>query len=1042
MSEVQALLERSRSPGEFVERRRFTLSRDKAIEKLREFALRDPNQYVLELVQAAVFAEARWIAIDVTADRLLFAWVGGRPLPEAGLAGIFDYLFASQLKGETRHMAQLAIALNAILQRKPGLLRIESGDGTPEGTVRLDIDRSGEAVLGKPEQLLAGTYLLAEFSRGWLPRFGSSQIPREAALVEESCRYTPVPILLNGGAPFGYRASREFRLPGMGRQLAFDDGQRRGVFAAPAQSMLQGEIEIVVGGVRITTIEAAELTGGPHLIGVICDDGLRKTADQSDIVRDDAWLRMRHAIATPMTQAIHTRDPRYRPPRLEAIPAPSTPGSRIEAPPSLAPEPLPDGINRIGSAETYDVPGLLQVDPREPLFFINPETSGAAAASLDAAEFPYRVLVLTDGQALTLRGALPERSLSRLGGAADADFVRAALERRDRPTTVTLATSLDVDGSRVTGRLTLRHHGDAPLPGWGDPTDGPLPALIAYGHRAVVETRIPVHLGAVSVRFDLDTPPSHTGGLPHALTLALLDESWRLADALRAQEHPTQTGRYVGRLLGAVAEPQFVEDDGVTLQIGLPAAWPNSTRALLDQPLGGEPAITARELAALQGTAQVRPVGGLSELDALEQKLGFGHLSTPDLQGALVLAIGWTRRRWRTLVDWVPHADGRQDLDVQAAVVLLPTLASTMELPAGWRVERAVVPGILFVVHEALGDESPPWYAGLRQLYTAATRKDPSTLARGPISLRRARDRARMTRAQLHDRQDLVAAQLGGLPKTHPGIFHPSVRVLPRHGMPLLETGVVSFTLDELLVLQDRLGSRLQLRFDDPPSVWRSLLGDSDEGWLLRMEAHAPGLRAAVGLRVPYDATTGVLVCGSNGYVSLPQLDEERACHGLAVLLGGTSEPTPDQVRALVLARSRLYQQLADGLAQGTWEGEALIAARRYAARDARRASGAELTLLESLRLRLTPPVHGDDPPRALLIAMEPEAASGQVCTVDDWRSSVLINQDHELVALASQGNATARGLLEVEIACKMAVGQSRREALHEALVRLATQGE
>ncbi|MCO4771856.1 MAG: hypothetical protein KDA24_17625 [Deltaproteobacteria bacterium] len=47
MSEVQALLERSRAPGSFVERRRFTLSRDKAVEKLREFALRDPAQYVL-----------------------------------------------------------------------------------------------------------------------------------------------------------------------------------------------------------------------------------------------------------------------------------------------------------------------------------------------------------------------------------------------------------------------------------------------------------------------------------------------------------------------------------------------------------------------------------------------------------------------------------------------------------------------------------------------------------------------------------------------------------------------------------------------------------------------------------------------------------------------------------------------------------------------------------------------------------------------------------------------------------------------------------
>ena len=66
MSQLDELIARSRAPGAFVERKRFTLSRAKAIEKQREYALRHPQQYILELVQAAVLAGATYIALDVS----------------------------------------------------------------------------------------------------------------------------------------------------------------------------------------------------------------------------------------------------------------------------------------------------------------------------------------------------------------------------------------------------------------------------------------------------------------------------------------------------------------------------------------------------------------------------------------------------------------------------------------------------------------------------------------------------------------------------------------------------------------------------------------------------------------------------------------------------------------------------------------------------------------------------------------------------------------------------------------------------------------
>ena len=124
MSQLDALLARSKEPGAFVERRAFTLARGKAVEKMREFTLRRPEQYILELVQSAVFADASWIAIDITADTVLLGFIGGKPLQKSQLDQLFDYLFVNQANLDTRHLMQLAVGVNALLQRKPSVVRI------------------------------------------------------------------------------------------------------------------------------------------------------------------------------------------------------------------------------------------------------------------------------------------------------------------------------------------------------------------------------------------------------------------------------------------------------------------------------------------------------------------------------------------------------------------------------------------------------------------------------------------------------------------------------------------------------------------------------------------------------------------------------------------------------------------------------------------------------------------------------------------------------------------------------------------------------
>jgi hypothetical protein len=165
VSSLEVLLERSRKPGAYVERRRFTLSREKAVEKQRAYALRNETQYILELVQAAVLAGASFIAIDIKPETILVAFIGGRLIQEEELQSILDYLFADRGDPKLRHLVQLAIGINALLQRKPRVIRMETGDG--EQAVRLEHDAKGNGEIGQPAEPISGTYMLMERELGF-----------------------------------------------------------------------------------------------------------------------------------------------------------------------------------------------------------------------------------------------------------------------------------------------------------------------------------------------------------------------------------------------------------------------------------------------------------------------------------------------------------------------------------------------------------------------------------------------------------------------------------------------------------------------------------------------------------------------------------------------------------------------------------------------------------------------------------------------------------------------------------------------------------
>ena len=937
MSQLDALLERSRSPGAFVERRRFSLSRDKAIDKLREFSLRDPRQYVLELIQSAVFSGASYIAVDAGHEQVLVAWVGGTPFNEKQLGSIFDYLFLDRSDLDHRAPIQLAVALNALLQRRPKTLRVESGDG--RHTVRLDMDRKGNGAIGVPESSLAGTYVLAEFGADWFHRFSGDQQTPEERLVEERCRFSPVPILLNGRAPFGYRATRRIAMPACPEQVPFDDGERFGVVASPPKSGVSRGIKLVVGGVWITSLELPELGSIPGyatgrreaqtLTGVIADDRLRKTADHSDIVRERRFAEMLHAVqphATDLIQSMTRGE--YQPPEL-----PKLVGGVAVA------EPLPDVIEQLAPRPSLGRRALERIPEGSPVFRVRSDDTEDLRLAADPIRFPFPVLIVPDTQLPALEEAAPHLAVHRLSGPEDVDFVRRMLERRQRVRRISVGF-VDPRKDFLRGTLHLTHHVEGAPPLLGDPAEGDVPLLVSSSGVCVQSQSVQLGLPRVMVHLELDPGvnvlPDET--IP-SLDEALLEAAWGLLPTGEAEFGVPERNLLLA-LFAAHASPHFVEQDGeVTLEVDLPGPEDARTEQLCRLPLARVeegPPLTFEGLVSLMGTDDsltLLDADDLNRLLPLEERLGVGHLTTRALASSAICLVGRRTRFWQ------PPLSRQRDLEELNQIVWAGhTLGVTLDQP-GWRMVDLGIPGVGAAVREGVVQIPGGWDDGLAELHKHLSRalRDGVSLAMSGLDLHHPRIRGMLRLTSLR-----LSAHLGRLLddpllQAPDGATWACLRdwrgeqgfaVWPRHGPAILERGVLLVDRDELAVLEQ--AGRPPLRFDDPPALWDTLADPDAPGWLVRAEVGIPGLRGWLGLRDPFDDTTGVFLQSEGVRIALPDVDAEVPCHGLIRTLGGHIELSRNQGHLLALARTQLYREVEAMLASEDLDGGRRALAGRY----------------------------------------------------------------------------------------------------------------
>jgi len=284
--EIQELIKRSRAKGGFGKKGFFRLAHDKAKTKIGEFALPSPRYYCLELVQAAVAAGAGYIDI-LSEDTQAIVTIAGVTFDRKDMEMLFNFILSAREEPAYRARRRLAIGVAAALSLPTPAFKgdepkvvIESGDGTLEGSVRMElVDLSRDAVIGQPKAAVKGTFV--KVRRAVLTE-------AEVSLIEERCLNIPIPLCLNGNIITGMAGKRGLRIAGFGYKhgVMIDEGDFYGGLVFDVNYPKKtAEIKILTNGVWITSIGFPELPTG--IVGMVNFDWLRKTANQYEVVRDE-----------------------------------------------------------------------------------------------------------------------------------------------------------------------------------------------------------------------------------------------------------------------------------------------------------------------------------------------------------------------------------------------------------------------------------------------------------------------------------------------------------------------------------------------------------------------------------------------------------------------------------------------------------------------------------------------------------------------------------------------------------------------------------
>ncbi|HUQ07226.1 MAG TPA: hypothetical protein VM261_32265, partial [Kofleriaceae bacterium] len=296
-------------PGAQISSGRIRVDAARAIAKLREYRLADPDAWILEAVRAAVGSGATRIALDGDADDVRLVWEGPAWPPET-LPELFDELVSPEAARDVYPRRLLAGAVNSALGLEPAWIDVITVSGGVASRVRftpatvtpgedgaaplrdLDVERVplpyGAADPGMFVQLHRRVSLET------VGRFLTGGEAPELGLVRWACRDLTVPLLVGGKAVGRSEHQDDVVRVELGENLAgfvalVHPDLLRGKTSVPAMDVAELGVRVVRERWTPPSLEAAwSQERAPLPVRLVIDGPRMPTnASRSQVRRDD-----------------------------------------------------------------------------------------------------------------------------------------------------------------------------------------------------------------------------------------------------------------------------------------------------------------------------------------------------------------------------------------------------------------------------------------------------------------------------------------------------------------------------------------------------------------------------------------------------------------------------------------------------------------------------------------------------------------------------------------------------------------------------------
>jgi hypothetical protein len=339
------LIARLAAEGEFDSAGSFTLDPAAALEKLREFQLRDPTRFVLSWVRAATLLGASRIDIEIDADDVWLRFDGER-LGAADFEALWSSVVGRRGSARVRACRELALGINGAFTWEAKAVEVRSGE------LLIGFDRNFAMSSSSVPSTEPVNSVHAKRPFGWdLVRRrmldARGELPEEL-LLAHACAFASVPIYLEGKQ---LNPTPDERRDAWLR-VRIDDDERRGwLWLRPGE---RSQLRVLVAGVEVGLVE---LPFGAGRVEAIVDDPLLPLdLSQEKAVEGERWQALVSCVARARWGAWFILATRENWPQVES--------PRFPSPPALDPQPLIDDLFNSPDASWTSVPGAMEFADR------------------------------------------------------------------------------------------------------------------------------------------------------------------------------------------------------------------------------------------------------------------------------------------------------------------------------------------------------------------------------------------------------------------------------------------------------------------------------------------------------------------------------------------------------------------------------------------------------------------------------------------------------------------------------------------------------